>query len=85
MNADRDAHCHAAVDAFVGRKMKADELVRELARLWHRDAGGACVDGALVSIHQLCTAYASALPAGAGYGVSEEQLRSEIRSLASLR
>lgn len=85
MNADRIAHCQATVDAFIAQVIRADEFVLRLAQLWHHDAGGACADHRLIQIHALCNVYTRALPAGAGYRVSEEQFRSEIQRLAAWR
>ena len=94
---DEQAYFQTLCD-FVEGRVGAAVFMTRFRHLWDGD-GAAGVDsvlamsaapnnqaglyGQLDSIETLCQAFARNLPSGAGYRVSEEQFRKEVRSLAA--
>lgn len=88
--------CLRVVNDFVAERLKAATFIPRFQHLWQCD-GAKGIDSALAtigdresqaglygvldSVNDLCTDYASSLPPGRGYRVSEEQFRKEVESL----
>jgi hypothetical protein len=95
----RDEQAYRRIlDDFVAQRLSAAAFIARLRHLWRCDGaegidsvvatsgdrlGQAGFYGVLDAVHTLCETYATNLPSGHGYRVSEEQFRKEVESLTA--